>query len=154
MVSKSSETANHTGEPGLRRTIGFFDVTASRTGAARVPRVHQEYRHANPFGFISHESAKLVERPTMQGCPLCTTNRNPLADTAQVFQGNRLICVFRFGNQFLANAGENFGGALTNKCTWSDITSTANISKPYCVAISANSSFNLASTGPTKTLFR
>ena len=88
----------------MRKTIGFVNVTTSRTGAARISGVNQENWHANPFGFVGHEGAKLEERPTMQGCPLCATNRNPLADTAQIFQGNRSICVFRFGNQFLADA--------------------------------------------------
>ena len=88
----------------MKRTIGFVNVTTSRTGAAGVSGVNQENWHANPFGFVGHERAKLEERPVMQGCPLCATNRNPLADTAQIFQGNRSICVFRFGNQFLADA--------------------------------------------------
>ena len=88
----------------MRKTIGFVNVTTSRTGAAGISGVNQENWHANPFGFVGHEGAKLEERPTMQGCPLCATNRNPLADTAQIFQGNRSICVFRFGNQFLAGA--------------------------------------------------
>lgn len=88
----------------MRRTIGFVNVTASRTGAAGVPRVNQEYRHANPLGFVGHERTKLEERPTVQGCPLRTTNRDPLADAPQIFQGNRSICVFRFGNQFFTDA--------------------------------------------------
>jgi len=52
------------------------------------------------------------------------------------------------------SAGAYFGGALTNRCTGSGMTSTAKISKPDCVAISTNRSFNHASTGPTQTLLR
>lgn len=88
----------------MRRTIGFVNVTASRTGATGVPRVNQEYRHASPLGFVGHERTKLEERPTVQGCPLRATNRDPLADATQIFQGNRSICVFRFGNQFFTDA--------------------------------------------------
>ena len=104
MVSQASEPANHTGEPGLRRTIGFINVTTGRTGAAGVSRVNQKHGHTRTFGFVGHEGAQLVERPTMQGCPLRATNRNPRADALQIFQGNRSICVFRFGNQLLADA--------------------------------------------------
>ena len=88
----------------MRRTIGFINVTTSRTGAAGVSGVNQEHRHANSFGFVRHEGAKLEERPTMQGCPLRATNRDPLANAPQIFQGNRSICVFRFGNQFFTDA--------------------------------------------------
>ena len=40
----------------------------------------------------------------MQGCPLFATNRNPRTDAFQIFQGNRSMCVFRFGNQLFADA--------------------------------------------------
>jgi len=102
VVGQTSEPTDHTGEFGLRQTIGFVYVTTSGTGAARIPRVNQEYRHANPFCFVSHERTKLEEPPAMQGCSLFATNRNPLAYSAQIFQGNCSICVFRFSNQFLA----------------------------------------------------
>jgi len=66
-------------------------------------------------------------------------------------------------NKRTISAGENFGGALSNRCTWSGtlaphasagVTSTAMISNPYCVVISTKRSFNLASTDPTKTFLR
>ena len=88
----------------MSRTIGFVNVTTGRTGAAGVPRVNQEYGNACTFRFVGHESTKLEERPTMQSCPLRATNRNPLPNAPQVFQGNRSICVFRFGNQLFADA--------------------------------------------------
>ena len=79
-------------------------MTTSRTSTTGVPRINQTHRHASTFRFVGHKSPKLVERPTMQGCPLTATNRNPLPNTLQIFQGNRSTCVFRFGNQLLADA--------------------------------------------------
>jgi hypothetical protein len=104
VVGQASEPADHTGEPGLRRTIGFVHVTAGRTGAARIARVHQIYRHTRTVGFVGHEGAQLKERPAMQDCPLRATNRNPRTDALEIFQGNGSICVFRLGNQLLADA--------------------------------------------------
>ncbi len=88
----------------MRRTIGLINVTASRASATGVPRVYQKYGNTSAFRFVGHKSTKLVERPTMQCCPLLATNRNPGTDALQIFQGNRSICVFRFGNQHFANA--------------------------------------------------
>ena len=88
----------------MRKTIGFVNVTTSRTGAARISGVNQENWHANPFCLVGHEDTELKERPAMQGCPLRATNRNPRTDVLQIFQGNRSICVFRFGNQFFTDA--------------------------------------------------
>jgi len=65
-----------------------------------------------------------------------------------------------FLEQTAISAEEHFRGALTNKCTWfgtlataasAGVTSTAKISRPYSVVISANGSFNLASIYPIKT---
>ena len=103
VVSKASEPANHTGESRLIGTISFINVTASRAGATGISRVNQKYRNTSTFRFVAHESAKLVEGPTVQACPLRATNRNPRPDAPQIFQGNRSICVFRLGNQLLAN---------------------------------------------------
>jgi len=97
----------------LRKAIGFINVTTGGTGAARVSRVNQKYGNARSFRFIGHEGAQLEERPTMQGCPLRATNRNPLAYAPQIFQSNRSICVFRFGNQFLADAVIGIFGKTT-----------------------------------------
>jgi hypothetical protein len=88
----------------LRRAVGFIDVTIGGASAAGVPRVNQEYRNTGTFDFVGHESAKLVEHPTVQGCPLRATNRNPLPNTLQILQGNSSICVFRFGNQLFTDA--------------------------------------------------
>lgn len=104
VVSQASESADHTGEFGLRRTIGFVNVTTSRAGAACISGINQEHRRANPFSFVRHEGAKLEERPTMQGCPLGATSRDPLAYSAQIFQDDRSTCVFRSGYQYPANA--------------------------------------------------
>lgn len=81
MVSKSSETAGHTGEFGLRRTIGFIDVTASSASATGISWINQEHRDASTFSFVVNKITELVKSPTMQGCPLFATNHNPLTIT-------------------------------------------------------------------------
>jgi hypothetical protein len=104
VISQASEPAGHTAKLRLRRTIGFIHMTASWTGAACVSGIYQEHRYARSLSLIGYKGAQLVERPAMQGCPLRATNRNPLAYAFQILQGNRSICVFRFGNQLFADA--------------------------------------------------
>ena len=104
VVSQANEPADHTGELGLRRTIGFSNVTTSRTGTTGVSGINQDHRDTGAFGFVGHESTQLVESPAVQGCPLRATNRYPLPNALQIFQGNRSMGVFRFGNQLFADA--------------------------------------------------
>lgn len=88
----------------MRSTIGFINVTTGRTGTTGISGVNQKHRHPCALGFVGHEGTQLEERPTMQVCPLFSMNRNPRPYPFQIFQGNRSICVFRFGNQLLADA--------------------------------------------------
>jgi hypothetical protein len=104
VIGKASEPAATTGELRLTDPVSLIDVTTNRTGAAGVPRIDQVHGDARAFRFVCHEGAELVKRPSVQGCPLKAMNRDPRPYPFQIFQGDRSICAFRFGNQLFTDA--------------------------------------------------
>lgn len=88
----------------MRRTIGFVNTSAHGTGSTGVPRVYQDHRNTRPFRLVLDEGTQLEKRPTMQGGALAATNRNPPANTRQIFESNRTLCVFRLGHNLPTNA--------------------------------------------------
>jgi len=53
-------------------------------------------------------------------------------------------------NTLTRSAGLNRGGALTNRCTWSGITSCSTIRNPYRSAVPLNIRFSAVATGSFK----
>jgi hypothetical protein len=49
-------------------------------------------------GFVGDKRPKLMERPTMQGCSLGPSSRDPCADTLKVFKDNRTPSAFSRSN--------------------------------------------------------
>src|SRR5690606_32247019 len=96
-------SAGHAGEGALRRSIAFVDVPAGGAGARGIARVNRDNRHTNELSLVLDKGAKLKERPAMQRGSLGATNRYPLADAAQVFEGNPACGVFRGSHDALAN---------------------------------------------------
>src|SRR5271157_2990322 len=64
-----------------------------------------------------------------------------------ILELNPLICPIR-------RLGDSCGFATMNKCTWSDITSSANILHPNSFDFSLINSFNLVSILPVRTARR
>ena len=57
-------------------------------------------------------------------------------------------------NTFTSSAGLHRGGALTNRCTWSGITSCSTILNPYRSAVPLNIRFSAVATGSFNTARR
>lgn len=104
VVCESRETAGHTGETRLTETIAFIDAATFGASAAGVLGIDQDHRHTRTPRLVRDKRAQLKEGPTMQRGSLAATNRNPLANPTQVFEGNRSLCVFRLRHKLLADA--------------------------------------------------
>ena len=103
VVGQSRVTARHTGKNALAFAIGFVNMPTLRASAARVAGVNQHHRHTSPLGFVGDKRPQLKERPTMQGGPLSTMNRYPVAYPVQIFQSESASGVFRLCHQLLAD---------------------------------------------------
>lgn len=76
------------------RTIAFLNTTTYRTRSGGVPRVHQDHGNASQARFVLDLPPQIVKSPGVMLSPLALSNRCPLADTRQVFQGNGAIGAF------------------------------------------------------------
>jgi len=84
--------------------VGLVDVAALRASSGSVFRVHQHYGHAGELRFIGDKLPELVERPRGLAAAMCPTNRCPLADARQIFEGNRAGGVLGLSHNLLGDA--------------------------------------------------
>lgn len=88
----------------MRFTISFIGEAAARAGAAGVARVNRQHGHAVPLGFVFKKSSELVKRPITMLGSLRFSNRYPVSDTRQIFDGQSAACAFSVKNQVFTDA--------------------------------------------------
>ena len=71
----------------------------------RIGRVNIDYRYASDGGFIVNELPELIETPRTMSMSLSPgSDRCPLSDATEIFQGNQRRGVFGFHDKFLRDA--------------------------------------------------
>lgn len=105
-IGMRGKTAPGADELGLRSPTRLVDASAFWTWArsARVARVHRHEGHAGEQGLVGEERAQLCERPGMQSAPLSLSNRYPVADPRQFFDGDAASGVSGLADDVLADA--------------------------------------------------
>src|SRR5262245_7877293 len=73
--------------PGL--PVPLLAMAALRTGAARVARIEQNDGDAPESRLVGDETPELMERPTLHAGSIGLSDRCPLADAFEVFEGDR-----------------------------------------------------------------
>lgn len=76
-------------------TLGTFTASISRV-------YHDNWDSGDP-SFVCDERGQLVERPTVQDCPLLAPNREPAGDAIEVFDGYPASSAFGFSNDLLGD---------------------------------------------------
>ena len=85
----------------MRGTIAFFRTATHRTFSGGVARVNIGDGDAAPLRFVGDKLPQLIERPAVHCGALRLANRYPVADAAQVFQGDPAASVLSlFHNAF------------------------------------------------------
>ena len=103
VISKSSETALTTQEPGLTRTIGRLCVPIRGTASARIPGIYEEDGHSSHLGLVDQEGLKTAERPGVEGGPLAAMSPDPRTDVLQIFEHDPSLCAFAVDRDPLAD---------------------------------------------------
>ena len=98
-IGWSSETTHDALEPSLRCAIRAFNVSAGQARLRRVAGIDQHDWYPNIRRFVLHESSKLGECPIGVARSLPPSNRSPVADALEVFQGNPAPGVFGGAHQ-------------------------------------------------------
>ena len=93
-IGCSSETTHDALETCLGCTIRPVNVSAGKARLRRVAGIDQHDWHPNTRRFVLHESSKLGECPIGVARSLPPSNRSPVADAFEVFQGNPASGVF------------------------------------------------------------
>src|SRR5450756_257541 len=101
--------ARCTEERRLIRTVGLVDTAALGTGSAGVPGINIHDLDALECSLVLDEVAQLPEGPTMDDSPLAFPNREPLADSPEVFEGDAPRGVFGPSHQSLADSVVHVG---------------------------------------------
>jgi hypothetical protein len=97
----------------LAGATAFIYATTCGASAAGVLGINQDHRNIRSPRLVFNKRLQLKESPTVQRGPLAATNREALANAAQVFEGNRSLCVFRVRHNLLADAGVGVFGTAT-----------------------------------------
>lgn len=87
----------------LRFSISFIGIAAARAFAATVARVNRVQGYAVKSRLVLKKVSQLRERPVVMPRPLALSNRYPLSDALEVFNGYRSRCVFSLQNESLAD---------------------------------------------------
>src|SRR5258706_15970482 len=109
-VGVLSEAARPAEEGGLVGPVGLGDVSAGGAALRGVGRVDVYDRHPGPCRLVGDVLAELVERPRVQRDPLGPSEPYPVADAAQVFQGDPAAGAFGLGHDALSDAVVGVGG--------------------------------------------
>lgn len=96
-------STDHAAELGLRWTVGFGDVSASRTFPARIARINDDDFHACLPCLVFDKGTKLMERPAAHLRPLPLAKPCPVAEALEVFEGNPAPSAFSLGNERFGN---------------------------------------------------
>src|SRR5208282_5221799 len=103
MIGVGRKTAPGADELRLRAAVRLVDVAALGARSARVARVHCDKGDARKRGLVAEERTQLEERPRMQRRSLSLSNRYPIADAIEVFNGDAAAGVFGLANDRLAD---------------------------------------------------
>jgi hypothetical protein len=105
VVGQSREIADHTLEHRLGRTVAFIDMATRgvRAGARRIAGVNMDHLHACAARLVADFVFQVIERPAMQGGSLRLSNRYPVADAVEVFQGDAALSALRLSHNALAD---------------------------------------------------
>jgi len=103
-VGRPSESAYDALEARLRRTIRSFDVPAGEARLRRVAGIDQQNWHPGTRRLVLHEGAQLSEGPITVARTLPPTNRCPVTNSQDLFQGQPAPGVFGGAHQCLADA--------------------------------------------------
>ena len=102
-VARASVPTFDTPEGVAVWSVPPVDDPALRACLARVPWVHGDQRNAITLRLVGQESPQLVEAPTVVCAALRPSNRCPIADARQVFDGNSTSGVFGLPHDSLAD---------------------------------------------------
>ena len=93
-----------TGELSLAATVFLLGISALGARSTGVAWVYEQQRNASQQCLVRYELSQLSKAPSVVLVTLAFANRYPLADTRQVFQGQRGAGVFGMGDKLLRNA--------------------------------------------------
>src|SRR3954471_22972890 len=88
------EPADAARELGLRLPVRSLAMPADGAGAGRVAWVHRNHGYAGQARLVFDKLSQLREGPPREFGPVLTLEPSPVADTAQVFQGDTARSVF------------------------------------------------------------
>lgn len=88
----------------LAAAVLLVAMTTVQASSARVTRVHDGHRNAGQLRFVGDETAKLSKCPSRMLCSLALSNRYPIADAMEVFQGQSSAGAFSLRYETLADA--------------------------------------------------
>ena len=110
VIGWPSEAAPTTTEAVASGPVGPLGVAAARAALRGVGRVHLDERHTGTVCLVLDEHAELVKRPGGLPCSLVASNRDPLADALELFQGNTTFGAFCDSNDSLGDLMVDMGG--------------------------------------------
>lgn len=87
--------AGEAAERCLGRAVIGVNKSADTTLLARIRPVDDLHRNPRTSGLVLDEGSELMERPFMMSFALIVSNRGPLANACQIFQGDpplRALC--------------------------------------------------------------
>jgi hypothetical protein len=103
VVGVPNEATLATFKFALRASVSFVDMPAPATSLRGVGRVDLDERYSGDPGLISQESAELGEGPGMQHGPLGLKKPYPVANAAQLFDGDAAPGAFSLGHDAFAD---------------------------------------------------
>ncbi len=109
VIGVSNEITPDTVEYRLRAAIPFVDVPTTAAGLRRVGAIDFNERHTYPSSLIAKKGAELGERPRVQRGPLGPTKPYPLADAAQLLNGDAAPGAFSLGHDAFRDPVINVG---------------------------------------------
>src|SRR5262249_59334494 len=104
VVGQPREAAGHTLEARLRHTIMLIDTTTAWTGPRGIAGVNLDHLHPVQPCLVNNLVFQVIEGPAMQCGSLRLPNRYPVADAAQVFQGDTTSGALSLNHNALADA--------------------------------------------------
>lgn len=105
LVRVRTMPARYAEELLLALPVGFVDASALVARPGRVAGVHLDDGYARELRLVGQKREQLEERPAGKLiASVSAPNREPVADTAEVFNGNPATGVFSSGDDRLADA--------------------------------------------------
>jgi len=125
VIGVSNEITPDTVEYRLRAAISFVDVPTAAAHLRRVGTVDFNERHTRLPGLVAKKRAELGERPRVQRGPLGLTKPYPLADAAQLLNGDAAPGAFSLDHDAFRDLVVNVGGKPS-------LLATALLQQPSC----------------------